>query len=68
MPLLSKTRATVPDDIAEAEDLLDRWIAEVGNLVESAVDHMASLSLHNARLAKLRTGFAAAREKTHAHT
>jgi hypothetical protein len=60
MPLLPQTRDH--DDIADIEDLLDRCVAEVGELVETACEHMAVLRTYKTRLTRLRSGFDAARE------
>jgi hypothetical protein len=59
MPLLPQTRDH--DDIADIEDLLDRCVTEVGQLVEAACEHMAKLRTYQTRLTRLRSGFDAAR-------
>jgi hypothetical protein len=64
MPLLPQTRRR--DDIADLEDLVDRCIDEVSKVVGSAPEHMSRLHITRVRLVRLRTGFAQAREDSHA--
>lgn len=62
MPLLPQTRET-RDDIADIEDLIDRCLEEVGAIVESACESMAHLRTYKGKMARLRSGFNAAREE-----
>uniref|UniRef100_A0AAU3I6H1 Uncharacterized protein n=1 Tax=Streptomyces sp. NBC_01393 TaxID=2903851 RepID=A0AAU3I6H1_9ACTN len=60
MPLLPRTRGR--DNISALEDLLDRCVAEVAEVVGTIPEHMHSLHTTRVRLVRLRTGFAQARE------
>jgi hypothetical protein len=60
MPLLHQTRRR--DDITDLENLVDRCIDEVAQVVGSTPEHMSRLQITKIRLMRLRIGFAQARE------
>lgn len=69
MPLLPQPRDTYQASIDEVEKRLDGWIREVDDLLATAaVVHSAYMRAQTERITRLRSGFAAMREASHAHS
>ncbi len=60
MPLLPRTRRDL-DDLNEVEVRMDQWVDELGNIVVTSIQYMASLNDSKARLIRIRRGFQDAR-------
>lgn len=65
MPLLPRGKARYDQDLAETEARLDRWIAEVSDLLATSNTSVVRQT-QSLRITAVRASFAAMREGSHA--